>query len=156
MEQSAASDHSARVLGLGNELLADDAFGILAAREIGRCLGGTVEVVVSSDAGFNLLEHLLGVSRLMVVDTVLSGGIAPGTTHVLDERSLQTTPGQSPHFVGLLEVLTVARRLGLAVPDRLAVVTVAARDCSTVGGPLHPAVRAAIPKIVKMARGFFQ
>ena len=156
MEPSTARDHSARVLGLGNEILADDAFGILAAREVERRMSGSVEVVISSEAGFGLFDYLIGVSRLMVLDTVLTGNAEPGTIHVFQESPFEATPGQSPHFVGLFEVLAVARRLGLSVPERLAVVAVEAADCSTVGGPLHPGVQAAIPETVELARRFFQ
>jgi len=49
-----------RLLGLGNEILADDAFGILAAREVARRFQGQIEVVQSSSAGYDLMDHLLG------------------------------------------------------------------------------------------------
>jgi len=154
MAKFTAIKSGVRLLGLGNEILADDALGILAAREVERRLGGVIQVAVSSGAGFNILDQLLGVSRLLIVDTIVTGKAKPGTIHIFGEDSVQPLPGQSPHFIGLFEVLAAARRLGLATPDRVAILAVEAADCSTVGGEMHRDVRAAIPKIAEYAWRF--
>jgi hydrogenase maturation protease len=145
MAVSTETEQSIRLLGLGNEILADDAFGICVAREVERRFGHALEVVVSSEAGFNLIDKLLGASRLLVVDTIMTGKAKPGTIHVFEEDQMRAAPGQSPHFIGLFEVLAVARGLGLGVPRQVTIVAVEAADCSTVGGPMQPDVQAAIP-----------
>lgn len=148
MGVSTASEQSVRVLGLGNEILADDAFGILVAREVGRRFGSAAEVVESSDAGFNLLDRLIDVRRLFVVDTILTGKSKPGTMHVYDSSGWLPVTGVSPHFTGLFEVLAVAKELGLRVPQ-MTIFAVEAADCLTVGGAMHPEVQAAIPMVVE-------
>src|SRR5690348_8569138 len=90
-----------RLLGLGNEILADDAFGIYVAREVGRRHGASIDVVKSTEAGFSLLDFLLGVTHLFVVDAVITGNAAPGTVFEYDGMCVSPAPGQSPHFVGL-------------------------------------------------------
>jgi hydrogenase maturation protease len=140
-----------RVLGLGSEILADDAFGILAAREVERAYAGQVEVRCSSSAGFGLLDDLLGAARLLVVDTILTGSAKPGTVYVFTSDQVDAAPGGSPHFLGLFEVLEVARRLCLSVPEQTTIIAVEASDCTTVGGPIHPDVLAAIPEVVERA-----
>jgi hydrogenase maturation protease len=147
MDVSTGPDTCVRLLGLGNEILADDAFGIRVAREVEQRFGQAVEVVASSESGFNLLDQLLGASRLLVVDTVTSAGGKPGTIHIFEEDSVRPVPGQSPHFIGLFEVLAVARKLGLDVPRRTTIIAVEAADCSTVGDSMHPDVRAAINRV---------
>jgi hydrogenase maturation protease len=148
MAVSTGSEQSVRVLGLGNEILADDAFGILVARAVERRFGGEAEVVESSDAGFNLLDRLVNVSRLLVVDTVQTGNSKPGTLHVYDSSGWLPVTGVSPHFTGLFEVLAVAKELGLRVPQ-VAIFAVEAADCFTVGGAMHEDVQAAIPMVVE-------
>src|ERR1035438_972763 len=76
------SESSIRVLGLGNDILGDDALGILVARQAEARFGGQVEVISSSQAGFHVMDQLLGVSRLVVVDCIQTGAAKPGTVYV--------------------------------------------------------------------------
>jgi hydrogenase maturation protease len=140
-----------RLLGLGNEILADDAFGILAAREVARRFQGQIDVVQSSSAGYDLMDHLLGARRLLVVDTIVTGRAKPGAISVFTADRVQpAAPGGSPHFLGLFEVLAVGKRLGLPVPEEMVVIAVEASDCTTVGGGMHPDVQSAIPEVVEL------
>ncbi|HUB80748.1 MAG TPA: hydrogenase maturation protease [Bryobacteraceae bacterium] len=148
MAVSTGSEISVRVLGLGNEILADDAFGIVVAREVERRCGDRAEVVASSEAGFHLLDRLVGVDRLVVVDTILSGTARPGTLRVWTAAIPRSVPLLSPHVTGIFEVLALARKLNMRTPREVTILGVEAADCFTVGGPMHPDVRAAIPEAV--------
>lgn len=139
-----------RVLGLGNELLADDAFGILAAREIERSFPDEIDVVCSSAGGFNLLDDLLGAAQLVVVDTIITGSASPGTIHVFRADQITSTPGVAPHFLGLFEVLAVGRQLHMDLPEEITVVAVEASDCETIGGIMHRDVRLATNRVVNL------
>lgn len=155
MEPSAKNESGRiRLLGLGNEILADDAFGILVAREIERLIPRQIEVVCSSAAGFNLLDDLLGASHLIVVDTIVTGTAGPGTVHVFSVDQISTSPCVAPHFLGLVEVLAVGRQLHLNVPKNTIVIAVEAADCATIGGVMHPDVRSAITGAVGLVRRF--
>ncbi len=143
-----------RLVGLGNEILADDAFGILVAREVERLFPGQIQVVCSSAAGFNLIEDLLGASHLLVVDTILTGAAAPGTIHVLSADRVSTVQGIAPHFIGLFEMLALGKRLRLDVADKTELIAVEAADCTTIGGMMHPDVRAAVTRAVDLVRQF--
>ena len=137
-----------RCLCLGNELIADDAFGILAARALRRRLPAGVEVVETSLSGFYLLDVLSRQGRLVVIDTILTGRAAPGTVYILSEEDVASPPGGSPHYTGLFEALTLLRGLDLPAPAEVVLVAVEAADLTTVGGPVHPAVEAALPQVV--------
>ena len=149
MGVSTAAETSVRLLGLGNEILADDALGILVTREVERRFGPLIEVVASSETGFNLIDKLVGAARLLVVDTMVTGQAKPGTIHIFEENQARPVPGTSPHFIGLFEVLAVARELGLAAPREVIIIAVEAADCLTVGGAMHPGVRRAIPIVAR-------
>jgi len=149
MAASTGTDLTARVLCLGNDILADDALGLEVAAALRDRLPDTVEVVSSMESGFRLLDHALDVPTLVVVDTIETREATPGTVHILREVDLRHVPGSSPHYLGLLEVLEVGRRLHEPVADDVTIVAVEAADCRTVGGPMHPAVRSAIPEVVQ-------
>ena len=145
-----------RILCLGNELLADDALGCLVAEQIRGLAQADVEVISTPEAGFHLLDYVVNVHRLIVVDTVITGTASPGTIYELHENELETVPGGSPHYVGLRETLTLARSLGLPVAEEVVFLAVEAADCSTLGGKMHPAVRAAIPILFAVVRSYVE
>ena len=137
-----------RVLALGNELLADDAFGILAGRESQRRFGGRIELMCTSAGGLHLLEDILGAKRLVVIDTIATGHCAPGTVRVFHEAQLAAAPGASPHSSGLFDAVALARAAGLRVPEEITVVAVEAFDCTTIGGAMHTDVAAALEPVI--------
>lgn len=163
------------MLCLGNELISDDGLGVVAARGLFRRLAaagvavpptpafdpamtvrafelprvGAVEVVETALTGMYLLEAVVGASRLIVVDTVASGANDPGTVLELTESDLAGPRGGSPHYIGLLETLDLARGLGLEVPSDVVIVAVEAGDSMTVGGEMTRSVLAAVPVVVE-------
>jgi len=166
-----------RVLCLGNELISDDALGVVAARRLARLLAiagtpvppapsfdpaltvwafelpdvGPVEVLETALSGMYLLEAVVGASRLIVIDTVVSGAADPGAVLELTERDLAGPRGGSPHYIGLLETLELARALGMQVPAEVVIVAVEAGNYVTVGGEMTPPVEGAVPVVVDRA-----
>lgn len=154
MAESTRNRIRTRFLCLGNDLLADDAFGLVVGRELRRVATDNTDVVESSESGFRLIDYLTGASRVVVIDTVQTGTAEPGTVFTFELDDLCATPGGSPHYVGLSETLALGRLLNLPVADELIVVAVEAADCVSVGGDMHKDVRAAIPRVLKMAEAF--
>lgn len=144
------------MLALGNEILADDAFAFRVADEAERRFPGQLEIVRSSGAGFDLLDSLLDASRLLIVDTIVTGSGNPGAIRVFRADRIHPSPGGSPHFLGIFEVLAVGRQLRLPVPDDATVIAIEAADCTTVGGRMHPDIRAAIPEVAGLVGKFLE
>jgi hydrogenase maturation protease len=138
----------ARVLCLGNELLADDALGSVVAEQLRR-RRPTTDVVFTTETGLALIDYLQPCAVQVVVDTVRTGHAEPGTIFVMHEQDLATVPGDAPHYVGLFETLAVARELDMPVPDELVIVAVEPADCTTIGGAMGAAVRAALPVVIE-------
>ena len=149
---SAAQTCRIRVLCLGNDLLGDDSLGWMAAACVRQFAPADVEVLNTSEAGFRLLDYLLDVDRLIVIDTVVTGSAPPGTIYEIRESQLRSPPGGSPHYVGFLEAVTLSKYLGLPVAKEVFILAVEATNCSTMGGDMHPAVRAAIRPLVETVR----
>ena len=101
------------VLGLGNDILADDAVGILAARALKERLGDVADVQETSWHGVALLELFIGYERAILIDAVMTGKHAPGTLIEINPDELAPIQGASPHFTGLPEMIAMAKELEL-------------------------------------------
>lgn len=141
-----------RILCLGNELLADDSFGLVVAEHLRLCTAPETEVVSTPEAGFHLLDYVLNTRRLVVVDSVMTGKAPVGTIYVLHEDELNVITGGSPHYVGLYESLVLGRTLNLRVAEEVVIVAVEIADCTTLGGEMHSALQAAIPEVIRIVQ----
>jgi hydrogenase maturation protease len=152
MDSEPARPVAVRVLSLGNDLLADDGFGFAVAQELKGQIREDVEIICSPAAGLALLDTLEGATHLLVVDTWQAGTGIPGTVYRAEEATFASARGPSLHSAGLMETLALGRRLQMSVPKVVAVVAVEPADCLTVGGPMTPAVRRAVPTAAALAR----
>ncbi len=135
------------VLGLGNDLLADDAIGLLAVDELENRLAGRADVVGTSRHGLALLEFFVGYHRAIVMDSVRTLRHAPGTIIELEGGALRPVRIASPHFAGWPEMLHLAHELGITFPPRVRIFAMEVADTSTIGGSMTPAVRRALPEL---------
>jgi hydrogenase maturation protease len=143
---------SCRLLCLGNDLLADDALGIIVADLLRQRVPASVEIIETMETGLSLMDYLADARHVIVVDTVITGKAKPGTVYVLREKDFAEAAGSSPHYVGLFEGLSLARLLGLEVPEEVVIVAVEGADCHTVGGKMSQEVKDAIPVVLRKVR----
>ena len=137
------------VLGLGNELLSDDAIGIITARRLRSELNGEVDVIESGLSGLALLDLLIGYDQAIIIDSISTGKDPPGTIIELEPDDLGPVIAPSPHYTGLPEMISIARELGLEFPDRIRIFAIKAFDLETIGGGMSPHVYSSIEKAVK-------
>jgi hydrogenase maturation protease len=139
------------VLGLGNDLLADDAIGHLAVAELGPRLAGRADVEATALHGLALLDVLAGYDAAVVLDAACTGARPVGQVHEIDPATLARIENPSPHFAGFPEMLDLAGRFGLRFPQKLRIIAVEVLDPYTVGGAMTPAVRDALPELCERA-----
>ncbi|MCS6936422.1 MAG: hydrogenase maturation protease [Candidatus Bipolaricaulota bacterium] len=137
------------VLGLGNELLGDDAVGILAARMLRERLGNRADVVESALSGMALLDLLMGYERAIIIDAVKTGRSAPGTIYELTPEDLSAGLAPSPHYAGLPELIATAKALAVDFPNEIKIFALEVEDPYTIGGRLSPAVEQALEGLVR-------
>jgi hydrogenase maturation protease len=138
------------VLGLGNDILSDDAVGLTVARAVRAAVRdvATIRVVATEEMGLSLLDFIAGHRELIIVDAIQTGRAAPGTLHEIDGDALCVLPRISPHFLGVGEILTLGRQLGLAMPERVKIFAIEVADPFTLGTELTPAVATVVPEAV--------
>jgi hydrogenase maturation protease len=108
---------STLILGIGNLLMTDDGVGVRLVQQLAADYSFPAGVIVldGGTLGLDLLPHLEGVERLLVIDAVETGE-APGTLVRLsgEEIPLALATKVSPHQMGLKDLLTVADLQGHA------------------------------------------
>jgi hydrogenase maturation protease len=138
------------VIGLGNVLMGDDAFGpwvvqaLLAGYEFPE--GVTVEDL--GTPGLDLTPYVTDLEALVLVDTVRSDAV-PGTVRLYRRDDLLKHAPQarlSPHDPGVKEALLTAEFAGRGPREVLLVAAVP--ETTAMGVRLSPALRAAVPAAV--------
>ena len=140
-----------KVLGLGNDLLADDGIGHLAVAALEPRLAGRADVEATALHGLALLDLLTGYDAAVVLDAACTGAHPVGTVYEIDPTTLARIESPSPHFAGFPEMLDLADRLELHFPRLLRIIAVEVLDPYTVGGVMTPAVRDALPELCERA-----
>ena len=138
------------LLGLGNDILTDDAVGLRVVHELRRELAGhpSIDIRETTEMGLALLDFITGYPAVVIVDSIQTGRVAPGFLHELDAAALNQLTGRTPHFLGLSETLALGRQLGLAMPEQVKIFAIEVADAFTLGTTLTPALQAALPAIV--------
>lgn len=146
------------LLGLGNDILTDDAVGLHVVREVQRKLAGepSVDFRETSEMGLALLDFITGYRTVVIVDSIQTGNAAPGFLHEIDAAALTKLIGHTPHFLGVTETLALGRELGLPMPDEVRILAIEVEDPFTVSTTLSPALQAALPAIIERVIATFR
>jgi len=133
------------VLGLGNALMTDDAYGYRMIGELQArfAFPEGVTVLDGGTLGLDLLPRLEGVERLLILDALEMGG-TPGELFRIEGEEVPRAFASklSVHQMGLQDLLAVAELQG-HLPRELVVWGVQP-DCIEMGLELSPPVEAAI------------
>ena len=140
------------VVGLGNPILGDDGVGWRVIDEVERRLVRLADpppVLVERLAvgGLTLMEHLVGVRRAILVDSIVIGCGVPGGVRVDALEALASRPAahlDSGHDAPLASALAAGRALGADLPDEVLVVMVEVEPCDTFADALSPLVAEAV------------
>jgi len=139
------------ILGLGNDLLTDDAVGLLIARQLKRRLKDLpdLEVTETTEMGLALLDLMTGYRGVVIIDSIKTGKTPPGVLHELDPAEFAALVGATPHFLGVGETLALGRQLGLAMPEQVRVFGIEVADPFTLSTSLTPELSDALPGLVE-------
>lgn len=143
------------LLGLGNDILTDDAVGLLVARQLQREFSNcpSIDVRETTEMGLALLDFIAGYSAVVIVDSIQTGKAPAGFVHELDAACLKQLTRRTPHFLGVGETLALGRHLGLPMPDQVKVFAIEVEDLFTLGTRMTPALQASLPAIVQRIAG---
>jgi hydrogenase maturation protease len=137
------------VLGIGNVLLQDEGVGIHALAELQRrfSFDDDVAFLDGGTAGVELLRHLDGHDRILIVDAVTAGH-PPGTVCRVEGEDVPRMfhVRISPHQIGLSDVLATAL-ISDTLPGEMVLFGVEPQTMTT-GLALTPTVEASLGRLV--------
>ncbi len=141
-----------RVIGLGNVLVGDDAFGPWVIHALGTLwtFPGDVSLEDVGTPGLDLLPYLTDVGIAILVDTVRAEG-APGTLRRFDRAQILTHPLQprvSPHDPGVKDALLSLDLEARGPREVILVGAVPGEPRYDIG--MSPALRAAVEPAARM------
>lgn len=141
------------VLGMGNDIMGDDAAGLVAARRLEEKLntGGGVDFCLISSAGFILMDVMEGYNKVLVLDSVLSDEKSAGSIRELDESELMGKYSGSPHSTGLPEIIELAKRLELDFPDEFRALVIGINEKGVLRESLSIIIEKRIPLFTEKA-----
>jgi hydrogenase maturation protease len=144
------------VIGLGNEILSDDGFGIAVAQAVaGEAEAAAVDIMATSLGGFHLLDYLEGRDALLLIDAAQMPGLAPGKLRMFSDSDF-TASGAivSQHQADLPTVIRFGRELGMRMPLVIDILLCGAEEVTLLREGLTACVAAALPVAVKMTRAW--
>ena len=147
-----ADVRSTLVLGLGNEIMGDEGFGIHVVRRLKQiALPSYVRVEEGGVGGFNLLSQLEDIERLIVVDVMMTD-CSPGELRLIRPAPELCEPGKtilSFHQVGILELVQMWGLLGYEPQIELLVTRPEKIEWSTT---LSPRLQDAVCRAIKLLK----
>ena len=140
------------VLGLGNPILSDDGAGIRVAQEVDNQLNDPqITVAETSEAGLSLLDSIVGYDQVIIIDVIQTKEGRAGQIYRMEPEDFSFAKHfSSPHQVNLVTALELGKMLDLAMPQKITIFAVEAKDISTFSEKCTPEVEQAIPKLAKM------
>jgi|APFre7841882590_1041340.scaffolds.fasta_scaffold36245_1 hydrogenase maturation protease len=139
------------LLGLGNEILKDDGIGIYAARCLKEIFAGRIEIRESAESGLNLIDHISGYRKVLIIDSIKTERLKVGEILSFDIEELPQVFSSTPHYVGFPFSLTIARRFGIQLPEEIRVIAIEVEDPYTFQEGLSLRVNKILPEVVERA-----
>lgn len=140
------------VLGLGNELLADDGAGLQVIRRLQAEYDGIAELVECNMAGLALLEYFIGFDKAIIVDAIHTKRQPPGTIYQYLPEDLGEVYAPSPHYSGLPELMALAKQLELDFPLDIKIFALEVADPYTIGGGLTEPVKNSLDSLILLVK----
>ena len=144
------------VVCIGNDLVGDDTAGCEVFNALSReVLPQNVSILLLGVGGIEILEHLSGKYKTLVVVDAVRFGSKPGTLH---RSTLATLPAThhgavSVHGLGIRELIEAGTILYPEyMPENIMCIGIEGENFNDCGVPLSASVRAAIDQAVDLIR----
>jgi hydrogenase maturation protease len=140
------------VLGLGNDLLKDDAVGIRVAEKLQGEFPEEVDVRVTAEFGLALLDELAGRQHALLIDSYVPADFAKAQIEDFKMEEVGEASAPTPHFFGLAEIRSVMESFEMAFPREVRVLAVPVEDPLTVSAEMSPGVAGLVDEAAARAR----
>ena len=137
------------VLGVGNPILTDDAVGFRVAHLIQEAKP-ELTVIETAEAGLTLLEMITGYERVIIIDSVKTGRVKPGSLHQLTLDQIDPSWNFcSTHGIDIRMAFELGRKLDCKLPAKISIYGVEVEDNKNFGEKCTEKVEKSIPQIAR-------
>ncbi len=135
------------ILGIGNPILSDDGVGIKIAQQI-KERNPDLKVVETGGVGINLLDHVIGYDRLIIIDSIKTGDGTIGDIYKLDLDDLDASMDLTPsHGMNIATTLRLGHGLGYDTPAQIRIYAIEILDNTTFRESCTKEIERQIPTI---------
>ena len=139
------------ILALGNDIMGDDAAGLIAARELKKEFSKEVDIFEVSSAGLALIDILEGYKRVLILDSIPCSSKADCSIRELKKEDLSKQYSYSPHYVGLPEIIELAVRLGIRFPYEIKALVIEIKEKGIIREGLSEETKMRLPILIQRA-----
>ena len=110
-----------------------------------------VTVAETSAAGLSLLDSIVGYDKVIIIDAIQTKKGKAGQLYRMEPEDFSFAKHfSSPHQINLVTALELGKMLDLAMPQKITIFAVEAKDITSFSEKCTPEVEQAIPEVVKM------
>jgi len=138
------------ILGIGNILLKDEGVGVYTIRKMMEMdLPPEIELMDGGTMGLNLLFHIEGRKKVIVIDTATAGD-PPGTIYRFTDESLVNNKPmlRTAHGIDFTDVINTSKMLGTK-PDEIVFIGIEPESLDE-GLELTPTIEKRVPVLIKI------
>lgn len=114
------------ILGIGNDILTDDAIGPKIVKRLQEDLSyDNISFLTAAAGGLEILEMIKNYQQVIIIDAIKTRDGIPGTVYYLTpENFKETLHISSFHDVSFLTALKLAAKLEIPVPGRIDIIAI--------------------------------
>ncbi len=114
------------ILGIGNDILTDDAIGPKIVRRLqGDLTYRNITFLTAATGGLEILEMIKDYKQVVIIDAIKTKDGIPGTVYYLTPDNFKETLHISSfHDVSFLTALELAKKLDIPVPSRIDIIAI--------------------------------
>jgi len=112
------------IIGLGNDVLGDDAIGLITARRLKIFLNNNIDIFESPNGGLELLDYLEGYENALILDSLYTNKYPAGYITTYSINDFIPFQSSTPHYIGLPEVVSIAKELNISIPKNIIVLLI--------------------------------
>jgi hydrogenase maturation protease len=138
------------VLGLGNDILSDDAIGPKIIYELEKePFPSHVHFTTAAVGGLEILEMIGAYQKLIIIDAIKTAKGVPGDIYLLSPESFRDTLHlYNFHDINFLNALELGRKLNMELPSQITILAIEIVEDLTFSNYFSPQVEAKFPEIV--------
>lgn len=145
------TDYKILILGIGNDILTDDAIGPKLVNHLKTNLSHKeFSFHIAAVGGMEIIEFICGFNTVIIIDAIRTKDGIPGTVyHLTPEDFKETLHLSSFHDMNFLTALEFARRMDIQLPEQIDIIAIEIVEDLTFSNDFSPVISRKYKQICK-------